>query len=188
MSDITGDFEIDDNGNHIIIRGKDGKLNDREGRKVNSNGYLVDNEGNVITKRGVLVFRVDELDSDGEIPAPFCFEKKMENLFKIEGIKAITNKTQKKNIIDNDEEVEREYRLLKEKNASLNQSSVDSLIGETPSKYNKKNKRVIPGDEDGFLSKIVQPMRAKTKEELMGLSTNANDGNKSKRNKNTSKN
>jgi hypothetical protein len=46
---------------------------------------------------------------------------------------------------------------LREKNAS-HQSSVDSLMGENPSKYNKKNQRVMPGDEDGFLSKIVQPM------------------------------
>lgn len=56
--------------------------------------------------------------------------------------------------------------MLKEKNAS-NHSSVDSLIGETPSKYAKMNKRVMPGDEDGFLSKIVQPMKAKTKNELL---------------------
>jgi hypothetical protein len=61
-------------------------LNDREGRKVNKRGYLVDNEGNVVTERGVMIFRVDELDSDDEIPAPFCFEKKKESLFKIEGI------------------------------------------------------------------------------------------------------
>jgi hypothetical protein len=40
-------------------------------------------------------------------------------------------------------------------------------MGETPSKYAKKNKRAMPGDEDGFLSKIVQPMQAKTKSELL---------------------
>ena len=70
----------------MIIRGKDGKLNDREGRKVNKRGYLIDNEGNIVTERGILIFRVDELDSDEEIPAPFCFEKKKESLFRIEGI------------------------------------------------------------------------------------------------------
>jgi hypothetical protein len=40
-------------------------------------------------------------------------------------------------------------------------------MGENPRKYNKHNKRVMPGDEDGFLSKIVQPMQAKTKTELL---------------------
>lgn len=147
----------------MIIRGKDGKLNDREGRKVNKRGYLIDNEGNVVTERGVMIFRVDELDSDEEIPAPFCFEKKKESLFRIEGIQAYNQKTKKKNIIDEEDEIEREYRKLRERNAS-NHSSVDSLMGDNPSKYNKKNqKRVMPGDEDGFLSKIVQPMQAKTK-------------------------
>lgn len=73
LADITGDFDIDNAGNAMIIRGKDGKLNDREGRKVNKRGYLVDIEGNVVTKKGLMVFRKDEIDSDGEIPAPFCY-------------------------------------------------------------------------------------------------------------------
>lgn len=59
--------------------------------------------------------------------------------------------------MNEEDEIEIEYRKLREKNASHN-SSVDSLMGENPSKYNKQNKRVMPGDEDGFLSKIVQPM------------------------------
>ena len=62
--------------------------------------------------------------------------------------------TKKKKIEDKEDDIEAEYRRLREKNAS-NRSSVDSLIGETPSKYAKKNKRFIPGDEDGFISKIV---------------------------------
>ena len=84
LSDITGEFDIDDQGNNVIIEGKDGKLNDREGNRVNKRGYLIDVEGNVVTKRGVMVFRIDEIDSEDEIPAPFCFEKKKESLFKIE--------------------------------------------------------------------------------------------------------
>lgn len=84
LRDISGDFDIDNEGNSMIIRGKDGKLNDREGRKVNKRGYLIDIEGNIITRKGVLIFRKDEIDSDGEIPAPFCFEKKKESLMKIE--------------------------------------------------------------------------------------------------------
>lgn len=84
LADIMGDFEIDNEGNNVIIKGKDGKLNDRMGSKVNKRGYLIDQEGNIVTKKGVKVFRKDEVDSDDEIPAPFCFEKKKESLFKIE--------------------------------------------------------------------------------------------------------
>ena len=35
IADIVGDFDIDEEGNNLIVRGKDGKLNDREGRRVN---------------------------------------------------------------------------------------------------------------------------------------------------------
>lgn len=65
---------------------------------MNKNGYIIDNEGNIITRRGVLIFRKDEIDSDDEIPAPFCFEKKIESLFKIEGIAAYSKRVQKKAI------------------------------------------------------------------------------------------
>ena len=34
----------------------------------------------VITKRGLVVFRADEVDSDGEIPAPFCYMKNKDSL------------------------------------------------------------------------------------------------------------
>lgn len=40
-------------------------------------------------------------------------------------------------------------------------------MGETPSKYNKKNRRKIDTDDENFLSKIVQPMQAKSKHELI---------------------
>ena len=153
LADITGDFEIDDEGNNLIVKGADGKLNDREGRRVNRRGYLVDVEGNIITRKGTVIFRIDEVDEDDEIPAPFCFEKKKEHLFKIEGMAAYNSKYKKEQVEDEEDEIEREFNRLKKKNAS-NRSSVDSLMGETPSKYNRKNKRKFD-DDDSFLSKIV---------------------------------
>lgn len=40
-------------------------------------------------------------------------------------------------------------------------------MGETPSKYNAKNRKKFENDEDSFLSKIVQPMQAKSKHDLV---------------------
>ena len=139
-----------------------------------------------------MIFKAEELDSDEEIPAPFCFEKKKEALFKVTseeelerrkneesgktlGGRSGASKKSKKGLahgqsqvkVDQEDEVEKEYRRLRERNASHIQSSVESLMGENPSKYNKKNQRVMPDDEDGFLSRIVQPMQAKSKSELM---------------------
>ena len=45
LADIMGDFEIDDLGNFIILRGDDGQLFDKRERRVNRRGYLVDRFG-----------------------------------------------------------------------------------------------------------------------------------------------
>jgi len=42
LKDISGDFDIDANGNSILVRNKDGKLYDKLGRRVNRRGYLID--------------------------------------------------------------------------------------------------------------------------------------------------
>lgn len=156
-----GDFEIDEDGNAMIIRGKDGRLNDREGRRVNKRGYLVDIIGNVVTRTGLEIFRIDEVDSDDEIPAPFCFEKKKESLFKVEGMQEYHKKQKKGKVIAKDEDLTKEYNRLKNMTGS-NRSSVESLMGETPNKYNKKNKKravVEEKDEDeDFIKRIVKPM------------------------------
>jgi hypothetical protein len=47
-----GEFEIDDLGNFIILRGERGELLDKLERRVNRRGYLVDRFGNVINKDG----------------------------------------------------------------------------------------------------------------------------------------
>jgi len=52
LADIMGEFEIDDLGNFIILRGEQGELLDKRERRVNRRGYLVDRFGNVINKEG----------------------------------------------------------------------------------------------------------------------------------------
>jgi len=77
-----GQFELDDLGNYVILRGEKGELVDKLERKVNRRGYLVDKYGNVINTKGQIIFKVVELDVDDEIPAPFGFEKRKKNLAK----------------------------------------------------------------------------------------------------------
>lgn len=78
-----GDFEIDDMGNFIIMRGDGGELLDQRERLVNRRGYLIDRFGNVINDQGNIIFKAIELDVDDEIPAPFGFEKRKKNLLKL---------------------------------------------------------------------------------------------------------
>jgi hypothetical protein len=83
LQDIMGEFEIDDLGNFIILRGERGELLDKKERRVNRRGYLIDRFGNVINKNGQIIFKAVELDSDDEIPAPFGFEKRKKNLLSL---------------------------------------------------------------------------------------------------------
>lgn len=83
LADIMGEFEIDDLGNFIILRGERGELLDKKEKRVNRRGYLIDRFGNVVDKNGQIIFKAIELDSDDEIPAPFGFEKRKRNLLSI---------------------------------------------------------------------------------------------------------
>ena len=83
LADIMGDFEIDDMGNFIIMRGEGGELLDQRERLINRRGYLIDRFGNVINNQGNIIFKAIELDVDDEIPAPFGFEKRKKNLLKL---------------------------------------------------------------------------------------------------------
>lgn len=82
LEEIMGEFDLDDEGNYIIMEGPDG-LVDKNNRPVNRRGYLSDPKGNVVTRLGRVVFKAKDLDSDDEIPAKFVFEKRQHNLVKI---------------------------------------------------------------------------------------------------------
>jgi hypothetical protein len=84
LADIMGEFEIDDLGNFIILRGEHGQLLDKNDKLVNRRGYTIDRFGNVINKQGTIIFKVSELDDDDEIPVPFGFEKRKKNLLSVD--------------------------------------------------------------------------------------------------------
>ena len=93
LSDIQGEFSWDPNGNFIILKNEKntGLLEDRFGRRVNPRGYLIDRLGNVITKEGVLIFYVNELDPSGEIPYPFNESLRKPHMENAEGAKYSLN-------------------------------------------------------------------------------------------------
>ena len=85
IDELIGRFDLDDEGNFIILSravafGRT-ELIDLDGRLVNERGYLIDDDGNVITRAPErVIFEADELEDDGEIPAPFCYMKNKENV------------------------------------------------------------------------------------------------------------
>lgn len=71
INNILGDFEMDPVGNPILEKRSDGHFYDRQGRRVNSRGYFIDESGNVMDKKGKIMFNKELLDADGEIPEVF---------------------------------------------------------------------------------------------------------------------
>lgn len=74
-----GMFDIDDFGN---IQLNHETMRDNLNRKVNKNGYLIDNLRNIINQDCDVIFEADELDEDEEIPMPYRFEKRKKQLLK----------------------------------------------------------------------------------------------------------
>ena len=56
IDEVIGEYDEDKNGTNIILKTKDGKLNDKYGRLVNRRGYLIDTVGNVVTRGGIFIF------------------------------------------------------------------------------------------------------------------------------------
>lgn len=75
FEEILGDFELREDGSRVEQREGRHQV-DRTGHRVNRMGYLIDPASNVVKRDGQVIFRADEIDSDDEIPAPFCYDLK----------------------------------------------------------------------------------------------------------------
>ena len=86
-NDIVGNLDRDEKGNVIPREGHDGKFFDKDGKPTNARGYLVDpKSGDVVNNvNGQKMFRVEDMDEKGEVPAPFNFEKHNFNPHQIMG-------------------------------------------------------------------------------------------------------
>ncbi|CDW77580.1 UNKNOWN [Stylonychia lemnae] len=82
IRECMGALDKDRQGNIIIRRDRDNKMVDKKGRRVNNKGYLVDNQDNVISEDGLMMFEKFLLSKDNEIPKLFPFLK-----FNIDDIK-----------------------------------------------------------------------------------------------------
>ena len=110
---------------------------DNNGKKVNGKGYFIDNDRNIINKKGEIIFYADEVGDDGQIPAPFVYEKlKNDFLSKaIRGKEVIT--IDPDYMVDDDEDlVEEELKKLR---PSSRESSVESLVADNPGMYVEEN-------------------------------------------------
>jgi hypothetical protein len=143
LEEILGDFELREDGSRAPQREGRHQV-DRTGHRVNNMGYLIDPACNVVKRDGQVVFRAEEVDSDDEIPAPFCYELKKQQLAAPEPQNPV--EVFQNQMFDNDDIIEQQYQKLKNA-AKSNRSSVDSFTHATPSQFNKQNKRVGLADD-----------------------------------------
>ena len=63
VKNVLGDFEMDPLGQPILEKQGD-EFKDRAGQKVNSKGYMIDKEGNIINKNKKCMFPNALLDNE----------------------------------------------------------------------------------------------------------------------------
>ena len=86
INDIQGDLDRNEKGKLNIKESQDGEKIDKQERKVNRKGYLVDENGNIIESQSKhVMFKINELDEDGEIPSPLREERYNFNVFDVKG-------------------------------------------------------------------------------------------------------
>jgi len=110
---------------------------DNNNHRVNQKGYLTDDKGNIINRKGEIIFYFNEIGIDGEIPAPFVYEKhKTDFLSKAMKHKEGASIDPNYMIEDDEDLVEAELKKLRPKSR---ESSVESLIADNPGQYVEEN-------------------------------------------------
>jgi len=133
---VTGHFNRDKNGNPILKpANKPGQFYDDDGSLVNNKGYLINKDGDIIDKNGNLVLKKNIL-KDGEIPPVFR-----------NGIIRQDSATSLSRLMSEiDKNQDSDLDILKDQLEDFDEeekgnTSVDSLMEDTPSNYNIANQR-----------------------------------------------
>ena len=144
---------MDPLGNPILDKGPAGELLDRQGKHVNAKGYLVDREGNVIDKQGKMMFERSVLDSEGDIPKVFrtgllksdtgsSLSRLMSEIERNQpseyGNPQWRRQQQQEQLRKAQKEAKKNDEALEKLSGN---TSVDSMMEDTPSNYNIANQR-----------------------------------------------
>jgi len=144
IKNVLGDFEMDPLGNPILDKDAKGKLIDRQGRRVNSKGYLIDEDGNVINKDGKLMFPKKLLDSEEDIPKVFRTGLlKSDTASSLSRLMSEIGKNQPSEFDQEEQRIQEEIakNIRKQKRGNSGNTSVDSMMEDTPANYNYQNQR-----------------------------------------------
>ena len=147
IKNVLGDFEMDPLGNPILDRDADGNFIDRQGRRCNSKGYLIDKDGNVINKNGKMMFKSNLLDNEGDIPKVFRTGLlKSDTASSLSRLMSEIGKNQPSEFDMEEQRIQDEIakNMRNKKRGNSGNTSVDSMMEDTPANYNYQNQRFDP--------------------------------------------
>merc|ERR1711990_979298 len=150
IKNILGDFEMDPVGNPILDKDKNGNLIDRQGQRVNPKGYLIDKNGNVINKDGKVMFERGLLDNEGDIPKVFRTGLlKSDTASSLSRLMSEIERNQPSDFDKEEKAIQEEMKknIKGRKRGEAGDSSVDSMMDDTPANYNQANQRADSADD-----------------------------------------
>jgi hypothetical protein len=149
IKSIQGEYDLDPHGNPAISTDQNGNPVDRMHRAVNKRGYLVDRNGNIVDKRGKLMFDKAVLDPDGEIPPVFRTGLlKSDTASDLSRLMSEIVRNQSSDFDQDERAVNEAIEEMKRGENGSGDTSVDSMMGDTPANYNIANQRFDQGDEE----------------------------------------
>merc|ERR1711990_345981 len=150
IKNILGDFEMDPVGNPILDKDKNGNLIDRQGQRVNSKGYLIDKNGNVINKNGKVMFQKGLLDNEGDIPKVFRTGLlKSDTASSLSRLMSEIERNQPSEFDQEERRIQDEINNQMKGRGGDGDTSVDSMMEDTPANYNTQNQRFDADMDDG---------------------------------------
>jgi hypothetical protein len=150
VKNVLGDFEMDPLGNPILDKDAKGNLMDRNGKKVNSKGYMIDTEGNVIDKHGKRMFDKQLLDNENDIPKVYRTGLlKSDTASSLSRLMSEIERNQPSEFDVEERRIQEEIEnQMRRPRGNSGNTSVDSMMEDTPANYNVKNQRFDPAEQD----------------------------------------
>jgi hypothetical protein len=181
VKNCLGNFEMDPLGNPILDKGKGGHFVDRDNNRVNQKGYLTDAAGNVVNKHGKVAFPKKLLDNEADIPKVFRTGLlKSDTASSLSRLMSEIGKNQPSEFDQEEQRIQEELakNMRRKKRGNSGNTSVDSMMEDTPANYNVQNQRYDPdmegdqqqmGAEDGSMEEDASDEYGSEYDEVMGM-------------------
>lgn len=149
VKNVLGKFEMDPLGNPILDRDAEGSFIDQDGKRCNSKGYMIDSEGNVINKNGKRMFDKKLLDNENDIPKVFRTGLlKSDTASSLSRLMSEIGKNQPSEFDAEEQRIQDELAAnMRQKRGNSGNTSVDSMMEDTPANYNNQNQRFDPNED-----------------------------------------